>query len=328
MNHPQRSVSATIDALPDTFELHGVVAAAKRLIQVDDPSGKITARQVNRYVEQQLVDPPSNETQPYRHRHLLQIVAIHTLKGLGLEMTRIRELVRGVDDGYLRMLCDEPVEAEKKAAVMSNWLKMLNNGRVGRHERGETHLLHAPNPEPVQRQVMHVAPVRNNRGPAPSLDLTPATTRKTPRPVTFAPPGHPGEPANLSAGQPPIDLPDELPTNRRAPLETRNLRSARPTFAASQSLADAVRRRMEGPALERTPRVAVQVPAINPDSDAGKESYVQDEASTEVAPALPQAWTRLRVAEGVELHVQVGRAPVPADAIDGLLAQIRSLISE
>lgn len=328
MNHPQRPVSAAIDALPDSFDLNGVVAAAQRLVQVDAPNGKITKRQVNSYVAQKLVDPPSNETQPFRHRHLLQIVAIQTLWSLGLEMTRIRELVQGVDDGYLRMLCDEPVEAEKKAAVMSNWLKMLNNGRVGRHERGETHLLHAPNPEPAQRQVMHVAPVRNSRGPAPSLDLTAATARKTPRPVPFAPPSHTAEPANLPAGQPPIDLPDELPANRQAPLETRNLRSARPTFTASQSLADAVRRRMEGPALERTPRVAVQVPAINSDADAGKESYVQDEASTEVAPALPQAWTRLRVAEGVELHVQVGRAPVPADAMDGLLAQIRSLISE
>ena len=253
------------------------------------------------------------------------------------------ELVQGVDEPYLRMLCDEPAEAEKKAAVMTNWLNMLSSGRVGRDDRGETHLLNGPGAAAEPPPVMHVAPVRNNRGVAPALDL-----------------GAVGRFAGLdalSATTPPDDLPDahphaDLPDAPLAELppsqlpQTREVRSDRATFAASAPLAAALRRQMAQPDLSATPQVPVRVQRLAPTpsgpaatraagAQAVKRAHAhgdladnEQDAATAADLPVPQAWTRLRVAEGVELHVQAGHAPLRGAALAAVMAQIRDLLGD
>ena len=97
------------------------------------------------YAERRLVDPPSRDAAGalcfgssvhasvggdfYERRHLLQLMAVQVLRGLDLTLEEIGELVRGLDDNHLRLLIDDPEEAEKKANVMRNWLGMIAKGR-------------------------------------------------------------------------------------------------------------------------------------------------------------------------------------------------------
>jgi len=83
------------------------------------------------YAERRLVDPPSRDEAGdfYERRHLLQLMAVQVLRGLDLTLEEIGELVRGLDDNHLRLLIDDPEEAEKKANVMRNWLGMIAKGR-------------------------------------------------------------------------------------------------------------------------------------------------------------------------------------------------------
>ena len=355
MKNRPRSLSAAIATQPEAFDLDELVVAVARLVRGDTTRERAAPQQIDLYVQQGLVDAPGPGGKPYHRRHLLQVLAIQSLRGLDLGMERIRELVQGVDDTYLRMLCDEPAEAEKKAAVMTNWLNMLSSGRVGRDDRGETHLLNGPSAPAEPRPVMHVAPVRNNRGVAPALDLRGADLSGAGGFAGFGAPSATAPPEDLPDAHPHADLPDgplaEEPVPPPRP-DTREIRPERATFAASASLSAALRRQMAHPEMSATPQVPVRVQRVaSPTAGAAvtraagapfagrdhAQAYEAsgedgdedgDEAATAAALPVPQAWIRLRVAEGVELHVQTGHTPLRGATLAEVMAQIRGLIGE
>ncbi len=324
MNRP-RTVSAAIHAQPEQFSLDSLVSTANALLRDQPGSPEQTdSSAVALYLEQRLIDAPEVGDRPYGRRHLMQLVAIQTLRSMHFGTERIRTLVHGVDDDYLRLLCDDPVEAEKKAAVMSNWLNMLKKGRVGRPGRGETAHMNAPEPEPVRHfaPAAEPAPVRKARhGVAPALQGLAGLG---------APPPPPPPPRDLPTQQPPLDLPD-------APLQkqpqTRPLRPPRATMAASRSLNDALREQLgpdlNGPPEGATPQFPVgsHLPRRQVTVSSGPGA---DTAPTAAAPKLPpvESWTRLQLADGVELHTRTVHHKLSEPELAALFSRLRALLGE
>ncbi|MCO4763030.1 MAG: hypothetical protein KC502_16050 [Myxococcales bacterium] len=317
-----RRISSAIVAYPQQFDLGALVTAATELL---GEGATISADDVHKLIAEQLVDAPGAEPAPFGRRHLLQLIAIRSLQRLDLEMSRIQELVQGVDDSYLQMLCDEPVEAEKKAAVMSNWLKMLSNGRVGRPNRGDTHILNAPEAHspPHHEPLPTAGPVRVTRGNAPVLDIAGADIPPPPAAAARdgerrAPP-HSHDPGHLP------ELPGELPAARqRAP------RVPRATMAASAQLARALREQMHGASVTASSHLAPPDQPAGPTPESVAQTVSVAEALAESAATLtaaPKPWARWALASGVELHVQHDHPTLSPEELERIVAEVRRLLA-
>lgn len=177
----RKSVSQAIAALPKRFDATELAQAATTLLRerTDDGTGStIDVALLQLYIELGVVDAPVREGDRdlFSEHHLLQLTASQILRESGLELDPIATLLRGVDDRHLKMLCDDPQEAASKAAVMRNWLHMLDKGRYARPDRGETRLAHDEGPKPattptptdlaaVLRSAMPVAPTLGHPDP-------------------------------------------------------------------------------------------------------------------------------------------------------------------
>lgn len=193
----RHSVSEAIGALPVSLSAEELLQAATALLaariagQATDP---LHLPLLYYYHEHGLVDPPHQEhgSLRYGHRQVLQVCAVQVLRAADFDLERIAALVQGVDDEHLRLLCDEPEEARKKAHVMRNWMSMLDKGRYFRPDRGETEM------------IVQGAPAQRAAAP------------RAARPATSAgPSGAAPDPRARAGAWADAPLPDALPSARR-----------------------------------------------------------------------------------------------------------------
>lgn len=175
---PERpTVSQAIQALPMRFDMFGVISAASQVLRARAADGRVEPldqAQLAFFIDRGLVSPPSQDgtRQIFDRRQLLQVCAVQALRGAGLDLDRIAVLVQGAGDEHLRLLCDEPEETAKKAAVMHNWMQMLDKGRYSRADRGGTAMMHQPDVElPVAAPPPSIAPRPRVAPASPTLDL-------------------------------------------------------------------------------------------------------------------------------------------------------------
>ena len=180
MARTRLTLSGSIEAYAERFTVEELAVAAEDLLRQHSNAALNEAIEPGRvafYIERQWVDEPirDDEGEHFRKRHLLQLCAVQVMRGLDLALDDIGKLVRGVDNEHLRMLCDDPAEAEKKAAVMSNWLTMLDKGRRSPARKGRT--MHMKNTPVVRnysaRSASQGAPPTPPPGAEPSADSTP-----------------------------------------------------------------------------------------------------------------------------------------------------------
>lgn len=362
----RRRVSEAIEALPIRFDAHGLLTQATALLRdhADDPTSPgVSHAQLRFYLQQRLVDEPRNEgsRQIFGRRQLLQLCAVQILRGVELDLDRIAGIVQGMGDEQLKLLCDHPDEAAKKAAVMSNWLGMLEKGRYSRADRGETAMMHQPE---IERVVAHA--------PAPDV----ATVLRQAKPVApdldslglpdAAPAELGGIPStSLMAAAPPrspTSLPDSLPDSLPAGP---NARSERPTMAhgdamrlmAALGVAAAGQEAIAGSGddtvyvrdAEAAPPVEVRqttqhaapmpaAPPVSPRRPATPRPMPAEPAKPRPAAArqpqpsqsatfaLAKAYRRMPVGRGVEVHVELAGPRRDADEIDAILERIRQVL--
>ncbi|MEY3015519.1 MAG: hypothetical protein RIT45_4254 [Pseudomonadota bacterium] len=348
----RRRVSEAIANLPQRFDTHGLLTQASGLLREhtgDPASAGVSEAQLRFYVERGLVDSPHPEgaRQIYGQRQLLQLCAVQILRGVALDLDRIAGVVQGIADDQLKLLCDEPEEASKKAAVMSNWLGMLEKGRYSRADRGETAMLHQPEiervvaapPQPppasVLRQAAPVAPDLDALG-LPDAPRAPAGARQNRSTLAH------GDAARLmqalgAAAQMPADAETIFETSA---LEEQKIRSTTPATAlhvAPPSLPDAppdeVPTRPPAP-----PRPAQRPAGADPGNHTRLASTLPPAPRRPSAPGQPQpshsatfamakTFVRLPVGRGVELHVEVGGPDRDAAEIEAILARVRAALS-
>ncbi len=128
------TLSGAIVKAQRRFTADELVASAEELLREHATSplhDALGASLLVFYAVRRVVDPRARDEAGdfYERRHLLQLMAVQVLRGLDLTLEEIGELVRGLDDNHLRLLIDDPEEAEKKANVMRNWLGMIAKGR-------------------------------------------------------------------------------------------------------------------------------------------------------------------------------------------------------
>ncbi len=170
----RHSVSAAVRDIPQRFDTYGLLTHASELLRdrTTNPSAEPLGEPLLRfYIERGLVEGPETEgsRQIFHQRQLLQLCAVQVLRSADLDLERIAQLVHGVDEDHLRMLCDEPEEAAKKAAVMRNWMQMMDKGRYSRDERGETAMANRPKAEPIAPRPAPLPPARTAARPAPAI---------------------------------------------------------------------------------------------------------------------------------------------------------------
>jgi hypothetical protein len=317
------TLSGSIDAQAERFSMQELTVAAEDLLRQHSNAAlndSIEPSRVQFYIERQWVDEPirDEEGEHFRKRHLLQLCAVQVMRGLDLGLDDIGKLVRGVDNEYLRMLCDDPAEAEKKAAVMSNWLGMLDKGRRSPARKGRT---------------------VNMKGASVERAFAPP------------PPPPPPLPASVERSGTPDDLPDAIDGARKQ-LAPRNHgrpqtlpatgRDRRILLAAGEeALLAALDSRTplqpggfatippapEAPTPAPDPDVTPMAPerAVSPPASRSTIGVGEDDRDQKTAPItpikVPQAtaaeeesgdeaasdWTRHRVVDGIELHVRSGR---------------------
>lgn len=361
----RRRVSEAVDALPIRFDAHGLITQATSLLRehADDPTSPgVSHAQLRFYLQQRLVDEPRTEgsRQIFGRRQLLQLCAVQILRGVDLELDRIGGIVQGMGDEQLKLLCDHPDEAAKKAAVMSNWLGMLEKGRYSRADRGETAMMHQPEIERVVAQAppADVASVLRHAKPvAPDLDslglpdAAPADLG-TLAALEHATAATPGIPDGL-----PDSLPDNLPGGPTA-------RSERPTMAhgdamrlmAALGVAAAGREPSQGSGddtvyirdAEAAPPVEVRQTAQHAPPPAPPPPPQRRTSAPRPAPAEPakprpaaarqpqpsqlatfalaKAYRRMPVGRGVELHVELAGPRRDAEEIEAILERIRQVL--
>ena len=338
------SVSQAIQTLPIRFDMFGMMAAASQLLRARSAHGNLEPldqAQLQFFIERGLVDPPSQNgsRQIFDRRQLLQVCAVQSLRGAGLDLDRIATVMQGADDDHLRLLCDEPEETAKKAAVMHNWMQMLEKGRYSRADRGGTSLMHQPEVElPVVPPQPPIAPRARVAPSSPSLSL--------PDPRQYDAPAGAAEPVEF-------ELPDAPPPTIGTVANAAG-RAGRETLANSElqrisdQLSGAVHGRTvsasvpgpraplpaRGPALAPAP-APVAAPAPRPVAPAAPAPRSVSESANLHRPVSREdagrVWRRHSLAPGVELHIEDGpNGPRPRDAraVLAILERMRQILGQ
>ena len=297
------TLSGSIAKYAERFTVEALVAAAEELLRQHSNAaldGAIDPARVEFYIEREWVDEPirDEEGEHFRRRHLLQLCAVQVLRGLDMNLDDIGKLLRGVDNEHLKMLCDDPVEAEKKAAVMSNWLSMLDQGR---------------------------RPPSNNGKTLPSVKSTAERAFAAP-PAPAAPP--PPPPAAIPAEGPPDDLPDAPANGKPASAQRGRVR------AHSLPLSDRNRNTLLSVGDEAMLAALDSRTPLQPPGMVGVPAVVTAAPVAKVAPApvaaegsRPMAWMHHPIVAGVELHVRVGRNVGKSAELEQALARIREILA-
>ncbi|GEM_PF-2771296 len=232
-----KRLSGAIIARPEWYTAAELVRAAEELLREQAGSaatGRLPPSVIAFYEERGLVDPPQDASveRPYTRRHLMQLMAVQVLRRIDLGLDEIASLVRGVDDKNLKLLIDDPEEAEKKANVMRNWLGVIARGRYnGDGPPDDEALLDNDDSAPfIQPSRVPLVP---NNGPS----------QRGKRTIL----GNPSKP-----GKPGLDMPPDLPvaardgsTRRAKPKAARRTMPRRADFGS------------EGPAPTLPGRVAL-----------------------------------------------------------------------
>ncbi len=320
MGKGRMTLSGSIAAHAERFTVEELAITAEELLRQHSNealNGSIEPSRVQFYIERQWVDEPirDEEGEHFRKRHLLQLCAVQVMRGIDLGLDDIGKLVRGVDNEYLKMLCDDPVEAEKKAAVMSNWLSMLDQGRRAPARKGSTVQINSP-----------------------KLDRAFA-------PPPLKPP--PPLPESVERSSTPDDLPDAIGQVREklAPRDRNTLLASGPDDLLA-ALNARTPLRPEGFAA-----MAVQLDAPSPPKAPPTPVPVADAPSERTAPitpvsvdvaakervdesiATPQraaaaAWLRHHVVDGVELHIRSGHRFQAKSELEEALKRLVTILEE
>jgi DNA-binding transcriptional MerR regulator len=327
----KNSVSQVVAAMPMRFDARELADAASQLMRARSDDGQATqidSALLQLYLDRGLIDAPEpdGDARAFTQHHLLQLTAVQILREGDVDLASIGELLQGVDDRHLKMLCDDPQEAASKAAVMRNWLHMLEKGRYSRAERGETRLAHHAEPERVVADAPpDLAAVLRTAAPvAPSLGLPddlPSIVEASKLPLTPAIP-----PPPVAAAR-----------NNRATIA-----HVDPALLAASLGRGASEPHDDGKGEQTAPApvvpkpttvkaAAARAPVEREDIDAAARSAPPPRHSSRTASSprpVGQRWRRYRVAGGVELHVAAmhdGRAP-DATAIEAVLERVRLIL--
>lgn len=296
MDRRRMTLSGSIGQYAERFTTDELVSAAEKLLREHSNSAldsAIDPARVQFYIEREWMDEPlrDDEGEHYRRRHLLQLCAVQVLRGLDMGLDDIGKLLRGVDNEHLKMLCDDPVEAEKKAAVMNNWLSMLDQGRRAPSKPGRT--LNAAKSVPTR---------------------------------AFAPPPEPAaRPAPMAPKLPTDVPPDDLPTgpgpNGSAQRGRSRLHGAPISDRSRNTLLSAGDEALLAALDSRTP---LQPPGL---VGMAASAPVVTATPATADTALPVAWMRHHVVAGVEINLRVGRSLGNSMELELALARIREILS-
>ena len=137
------SIRRRISQLPAKLTTQELLSAANELLKrVKSNQRTLMDRgMLSQFQSLGFIDPPLAGDAPYTARHVMQCVAVTNLRDPNMTAERLRAIVQRIDLDYLILLCDDPVEARKKAEVMSNWLQMLERNRGS--SRVETKMFNA-----------------------------------------------------------------------------------------------------------------------------------------------------------------------------------------
>lgn len=295
----RHTLSGAILAQPAQFSVDDLVRAAEELLRDHATSplhDALTPSLVNFYADRQLVDAPARDAagEHYTRRHLLQLTAVQVLRGLDLSLDEIGELVRGVDEANLRLLVDDPAEAEKKANVMRNWLGVIARGRY----RG-------PSDERTA-SPFEAAADGDITGPPP---LRPGGAAQVIRPERAPPPMAVGVVSRrtiMGAGSPLAGLADVLAPSD---LPTGNV----PTLAPTRSV-------RTGPAVPDSVRDKAR---------ASGGSRRENAAMISDSFIVGERYVRHELAAGISLHVsaKVASGRLSPAETDALVQRVRELLA-
>ncbi len=349
---PERpTVSQAIQTMPMRFDMFGILGAASQVLRAraaDATLEPLDPAQLQFFIERGLVSPPSQDGSRliFDRRQLLQICAVQALRGAGLDLERIATLMQGAGDEHLRLLCDEPEETAKKAAVMHNWMQMLDKGRYSRADRGGTSMMHQPEVELPSAPPPSIAPRPRVAPASPGLDVPasllankalsdPAMANQTLKASSSGAARQAAEVAAPALDAAPLEfeLPDAPPPTVGTVANAIGGRVARETVAnselqrISEQLAGMQHGRTMSASIPLPPTPAVVVAPAPQAAPPAATVPVTPVAATPVpatpvpatpvpatpAPARPtsrdeagRVWRRYSLAPGVELHVEDG----------------------
>ncbi len=297
-----------VGQLPAELDDAMTVAAAHDLL-VDGVGADFDSQTLHYYVEQGLLDPSweSASGPAWAPRHVLQLMAVRVLRAAGLLPAEIAGLVRGVEDEQLAQLCAEPTEASKKAAVMSNWLKMLGRGKKAPARHDQTSLLYGN------------APARHFAPPPVGLD---STAVPPPPPVPADAAGKGDDTRRDKKGDSGVTIPLNLPRGGVTMIG----RGVKATPATPTDL-PGLPEDLPGAAWRRGATRLERPASLSGDETEDAQAA---SSSSEVAPHVETngAWRAYSLADGVELRLR-GR-PAPAALADddraALLAEVMRLL--